>query len=53
MLGKSGQLVLEDVQPGIELLDVEQLQLGEGIGFQRTLLAIGSRAGRRGRSTGR
>jgi hypothetical protein len=32
------QVVLQGVDPGVELLDVEQLELDEGVGFQRILL---------------
>jgi hypothetical protein len=61
-LGQRAELVAQLVEAGVELLDVEQLQLGERVGFQRGLL--GSTGGpvrgrpvavrvRPGRSTGR
>ncbi|MDO9495760.1 MAG: hypothetical protein Q7J48_08675 [Nocardioides sp.] len=41
-LGKVGALVPELVGLGVQRLDVEQLQLGERVGFQRVLLRCGS-----------
>jgi hypothetical protein len=49
------QLVGEDVDPGVELLDVEQPELDERVGFQSSLLMVGAMCGpvlRPGRSTG-
>ena len=37
-LGDRGELVGQVVDPGVELLDVEQLELDERVGFQRILL---------------
>jgi hypothetical protein len=37
-LGKGAESVPELVEPGVELLDVQQLELGESIGLQRGLL---------------
>jgi hypothetical protein len=31
-------MVVQSVDPGVELLDVEQLELDERVGFQRILL---------------
>jgi hypothetical protein len=41
-LGQVGALVPELVGLGVQRLDVEQLQLGERVGFQRVLLRCGS-----------
>jgi hypothetical protein len=47
-LGEVGALVAQLVGAGVERLQVEELDLGGGVGFQRSLLCI-----RGGRSTGR
>jgi hypothetical protein len=39
-LGQVLQAVLEQVDPGVDLLDVQQLQLGESIGLQGGLLVL-------------
>jgi hypothetical protein len=58
-LGEGRQAVPKLVEPGVELLDVEQLQLCEGVGFQRVLPLVGGWFGggtcvsRCGSSTGR
>jgi hypothetical protein len=51
-LGQARQLVSQLVGPGVDLLDVEQLQLGGRVGFQRGLL-VRVALFRYGRSTGR
>ena len=48
--GQGAQLVPQQVDPGVELLDVEQLQLGERVGLQGVLLLVGVGARRAGQT---
>jgi hypothetical protein len=43
-LGDGPQLVVQRVDPGVELLHVEQLELDERVGFQDGLLLLGAQA---------
>jgi len=55
-LGQGREPVTKQVEQRVELLDVQQLQLREGVGFQRVLLRSGTAgavSGRPGRSRGR